>query len=175
MTRVTQIIHDVRKYLLISVYPLPTHPTHNFTHRNGGNLETLPGWPKKFNTIDLRRAQVNNPCHKYHYVNLAMRWGTASKSAFRRWAIPKRDSSLSGHWMGHLLSYSLYSLSGGHDGAMLPINQRGLNGPLTSHFMFSSHRYFSLNTPTYYWPQMPNQYIEWSNDYNTPTLSGVMI
>ena len=30
----------------------------------------------------------------------------------------KRDGSLSGHWMGHLLSYSL---SGGHDGAMLPI------------------------------------------------------
>ena len=39
-----------------------------------------------------------------HYVNFAMRWGTASKRASRRWAIPKRDSSLSGHWMGHLLS-----------------------------------------------------------------------
>ena len=49
MTRVTQLIHDAGKYLLISVYPLPTHPTHNFTHNNGGNLETLPGWPKKFN------------------------------------------------------------------------------------------------------------------------------
>ena len=47
MTRVTQLIHDAGKYLLISVYPLPTHPTHNFTHKNGGNLETLPGWPKK--------------------------------------------------------------------------------------------------------------------------------
>ena len=47
MTRVTQLIHDAGKYLLISVYPLPTHPTHNFTHNNGGNLETLPGWPKK--------------------------------------------------------------------------------------------------------------------------------
>ena len=47
MTRVTQLIHDAGKYLLISVYPLPTHPTHNFTHTNGGNLETLPGWPKK--------------------------------------------------------------------------------------------------------------------------------
>ena len=49
MTRVTQLIHDAGKYLLISVYPLPTHPTHNFNHNNGGNLETLPGWPKKFN------------------------------------------------------------------------------------------------------------------------------
>ena len=39
MTRVTQLIHDAGKYLLISVYPLPTHPTHNFTHNNGGNLE----------------------------------------------------------------------------------------------------------------------------------------
>ena len=29
------------------MYPLPTHPTHNFTHKNGGNLDTLPGWPKK--------------------------------------------------------------------------------------------------------------------------------
>ena len=47
MTRVTQLIHDAGKYLLISVYPLPTQPTHNFTHTNGGNLETLPGWPKK--------------------------------------------------------------------------------------------------------------------------------
>ena len=47
VTRVTQLIHDAGKYLLISVYPLPTHPTHNFTHNNGGNLETLPGWPKK--------------------------------------------------------------------------------------------------------------------------------
>ena len=47
MTRVTQLIHDAGKYLLISVYPLPTHPTHNCTHKNGGNLETLPGWPKK--------------------------------------------------------------------------------------------------------------------------------
>ena len=65
----------------------------------------------------------------------------------------KRDSSLSGHWMGHLLSYSL---SGGHDSAMLPINPRGLNGPLTSHFIFSSHMYFSLNTPTHYWSPMPN-------------------
>ena len=39
--RVTQLIHDAGKYLLISVYPLPTH---NFTHKNGGNLDTLPGW-----------------------------------------------------------------------------------------------------------------------------------
>ena len=48
-----------------------------------------------------------------------MRWGTASKGASRRQTNSKRGSSLSGHWMGHLLSYSL---SGGHDGAMLPIN-----------------------------------------------------
>ena len=46
MTRVTQLIHDAGKYLIISVYPLPTHPTHNFTHNNGGNLDTLPGWPR---------------------------------------------------------------------------------------------------------------------------------
>ena len=66
MTRVTQLIHDAGKYLLISVYPLPTHPTHNFTHKNGGNLETLPGWPKKLDhnrparcAGQLRGAQVN--------------------------------------------------------------------------------------------------------------------
>ena len=58
MTRVTQSIPDAGKYLLISVYPLPTHPTHNFTHKNGGNLETLPGWPKKLQ--HNRPAQVNN-------------------------------------------------------------------------------------------------------------------
>ena len=46
MTRVTQLIHDAGKYLLISAYPLPTHPTHNFTHNNGRNLDTLPGWPR---------------------------------------------------------------------------------------------------------------------------------
>ena len=63
-----------------------------------------------------------------------MRWSTASKGASRRRETPKRDISLSGHSMGHLLSYSL---SGGHDGTMLPINPRGLNGPLTSHFIFS--------------------------------------
>ena len=37
------------KYLLISRYPLPTRPTHNFTHKNCGNLDTFPDWPKKFN------------------------------------------------------------------------------------------------------------------------------
>ena len=88
-----------------------------------------------------------------HYVYFAMRWSTARKEASRPRETPKRDSSLSGHWMGHLLSYSL---SDGHDGAMLPINPRGLNGPLTSHFIFSSHMYFSLNTPTHYWSPMPN-------------------
>ena len=41
VTRVTRLIHDAGKYLLISVYPLPTHPTHNFTHKNGRNLDTL--------------------------------------------------------------------------------------------------------------------------------------
>ena len=46
MTSVTQLIHDAGKCLLISVYPLPTHPYHNFTHKNGGNLDTLPGWPR---------------------------------------------------------------------------------------------------------------------------------
>ena len=30
-----------------AIHPLPTQPTHNFTHTNGGNLDTLPGWPKK--------------------------------------------------------------------------------------------------------------------------------
>ena len=82
-----------------------------------------------------------------HYVNFAMRWGTASEGASRRRTTPKRGSSLSGRWMVQLLSYSL---SGGHDGAMLPINPRGLNGPLVSHFIFSSHMYFSLNAPTHY-------------------------
>ena len=52
---------------------------------------------------------------------------TTSKGASRRRATPKWDISLSGHWMGHLLSYSL---SGGHDGVTLPINLRGLNGSL---------------------------------------------
>ena len=88
-----------------------------------------------------------------HYVNFAMRRSTASKGGSGGQKPRKLDSSLSGHWMGHLLSYSL---SGGHDGAMLPINPRGLNGPLTSHFTFSSHMYFSLNIPTHYWSPMPN-------------------
>ena len=48
--------------------------------------------------------------------------------------------------MGHLLSYSL---SGGHDGAMLPINPRGLNGPLTGHFIFFlPHVFFTKYTNT---------------------------
>ena len=49
MTRVTRLIHNAGKYLLISIYPLPTNPTHNFTHKNCGNLDTLPDWPKEFN------------------------------------------------------------------------------------------------------------------------------
>ena len=61
MTRVTRLIHNAGKYLLIFIYPLPTHPTHNFTHKNGGNLDKLPGWPKKnCISIDLRGAQVKN-------------------------------------------------------------------------------------------------------------------
>ena len=46
VTRVTQLIHDAGKYQLISVYPLPVYPTHNITHKNGGNLDKLPGWPR---------------------------------------------------------------------------------------------------------------------------------
>ena len=49
MTRVTRLIHNAGKYQPIIIYPLPTHPTHNFTHKNCGNLDTLPDWPKKFN------------------------------------------------------------------------------------------------------------------------------
>ena len=65
MTRVTQLIHDAGKYLLISVYPLPTHPTHNFTHNNGGNLETLPGWPKKLqHNRPARSAGQLTACEK---------------------------------------------------------------------------------------------------------------
>ena len=60
MTRVTQLIHDAGKYLLISLYPLPTHPTHNFTHNNGGNLETLPGRPKKLQHNRPARSAVND-------------------------------------------------------------------------------------------------------------------
>ena len=61
MTRVTQLIHDAGKYLLISVYPLPTHPTHNFTHKNSGNLETLPGWPKKLDHNRPARCAGQSP------------------------------------------------------------------------------------------------------------------
>ena len=68
MTRVTQLIHDAGKYLLISVYPLPTHPTHNFIHTNGGNLETLPGWPKKLQHNRPARSAgqlwQTAPCYK---------------------------------------------------------------------------------------------------------------
>ena len=27
------------------IYPFPTHLTHNFNHKNGGNLDTIPVWP----------------------------------------------------------------------------------------------------------------------------------
>ena len=42
-----------------------------------------------------------------HYVNFAMRWGTTSKWAYRRRTNSKWGSSVSGHWMGHLLSGEL--------------------------------------------------------------------
>ena len=61
MTRVTQLIHDAGKYLLISVYPLPTHPTHNFSYKNGGNLDTLPGWPKKLDHNRPARCAGQKP------------------------------------------------------------------------------------------------------------------
>ena len=72
MTRVTQLIHDAGKYLLISVYPLPTHHTHNFTHTNGGSLETLPGWPKKL--------QHNRPARSAG--QLAMEWRLSCTNPF---------------------------------------------------------------------------------------------
>ena len=65
MTRVTRLIHNAGKYLLISIYPLPTHPTHNFTHKHGGNLDTLPGWPKKLDHNRPARCagqQYNTVC-----------------------------------------------------------------------------------------------------------------
>ena len=77
MTRVTQLIHDAGKYLLISVYPLPTHPTHNFTHNNGGNLETLPGWPKKFN--HNRPARCAGQSDR---LETPLRWASADPFAF---------------------------------------------------------------------------------------------
>ena len=83
------------------------------------SLKEFLGWMKVDYEGDLSKVWV-------HYIDFALRWGTASKGASRRRIPPKRGSSLSRHWMGHLLSYSL---SGGHDGAMLPINPRGLNGP----------------------------------------------
>ena len=97
MTRVTQLIHDAGKYLLISVYPLPTHPTHNFTHNNGGNLETLPGWPKNCNTIDLRgeRRSITRHDHCGHIpqqgiVIIVRRAGLLlSQQDFEwRWSVP---------------------------------------------------------------------------------------
>ena len=72
MTRVTQLIHDAGKYLLISVYPLPTHPTHNFTHNNGGNLETLPGWPKKL--------QHNRPAQSAGQWTMCINFNTVIQS-----------------------------------------------------------------------------------------------
>ena len=84
MTRVTQLIHDAGKYLLISVYPLPTHPTHNFTHNNGGNLETLPGWPKKLQhnrparSAGQQRASAKLE-NSFVTANFASAWAQLSK------------------------------------------------------------------------------------------------
>ena len=83
-----------------------------------------------------------------------------------------KTSSLSGRWMGHLLSYTM---SGGHDCAMLPINPRGLNGPLTSHFCFPPTCIFTKYTNTLLISNAKLIKNEWLNDYNTPTLGGVMI
>ena len=80
MTRVTQLIHDAGKYLLISVYPLPTHPTHNFTHNNGGNLETLPGWPKKLQ--NNRPAQsAGQQKHFGKWNGMILIWADNAKQA----------------------------------------------------------------------------------------------
>ena len=68
VTRATRLIHNAGKYLLISIYPLPTHPTHNFTHKNGGNLDTLPGWPNNCISIDLHGAQVNHYMTSFGYI-----------------------------------------------------------------------------------------------------------
>ena len=65
MTRVTQLIHDAGKYQLISVYPLPTHPTHNFTHKNGGNLETLNAGTTDYDAHCSFRDLIQFTC----YVN----------------------------------------------------------------------------------------------------------
>ena len=81
MTRVTQLIHDAGKYLLISVYPLPTHPTHNFTHNNGGNLDTLPGWPRPILT---QGTLVPYTPHSL----LSPRWVNTSPSCWRQTRTP---------------------------------------------------------------------------------------
>ena len=73
VTRVTRLIHNAGKYLLISIYPLPTHPTHNFAHKNGGNLDTLPGWPKKMHLNRPARCAgqwLSQACHWPSLVSL---------------------------------------------------------------------------------------------------------
>ena len=91
VTRVTQLIHDAGKYLLISVYPLPTHPTHNFTHKNGGNLETLPGWPKNL--------QHNRPVRSAGQWNVDIALET-SWCPFRYWKLEhyERAGSITCYW-----------------------------------------------------------------------------
>ena len=80
LTIVTRLIHNAGKYLLISRYPLPTHPIHNFTYKNGGNLDTLPGWPKNCISIDLRGAQVNDMVLRVvtRYISPAWWWTVVS-------------------------------------------------------------------------------------------------
>ena len=100
-------------------------------------------WPLKHIVV---WQQVNQ--YRCHYANFAMRRSTASKGVSRRREIPKTGEFLEWSLNGPPVELLL--------GAMPPINPRGLNGPLTSHFIFSSHTYFSLNTPTHYWSPMPN-------------------
>ena len=45
-------------------YISPHHPpTHNFTHKNGGNWYTLPGWPKKLHLNRPARCAGQSPHH----------------------------------------------------------------------------------------------------------------
>ena len=99
VTRVTRLIHNTGKYLLISIYPLPTHPTHNFTHKNGGNLDTLPGWPKKLHLNRPARCAGQLPsvcgppvrgpqvirgiCMNAHVLLLSLATGVSPHGGFR--------------------------------------------------------------------------------------------
>ena len=97
MTRVTQLIHDAGKCLLISVYPLPTHPTHNFTHTNGGNLETLPGWPKKLQHNRPARSAGQWTCQAWLLLP-STHWGWVTHICVSRLTIIGSDNGLSPDW-----------------------------------------------------------------------------